>query len=189
MTAPGCYLRDPRGALFIGQYGVHEVTPRLTALEALLSLAAPTTISTNIEGVLWAKLAWNCAVSGLCAVSGRVLGEVVGTPQVALLLAVYGEALDTAAAHGIVLETIVIDRRASICRSMRVPRCAPNAWRPWRASPNAMARSAFGPAESATRAQHRDTVLERLPRRARRGPRVPGAAEQRAGHVHRRHRT
>ena len=110
MTAPGCYLRNTRGAIFIGQPGVRVVTPRLAALKALLDVAAPTTVSLNIEGVLWSKLAWNCAVSGLCSVSGLLLGELVsGTLGQALFLAVYREALDTAHAHGVTLEHIVID--------------------------------------------------------------------------------
>lgn len=110
MTAPGSYLRNTRGALFIGQHGVRTVTPPLAALQALLDNAAPTTISANIEGVLWSKLAWNCAVSGLCTVSGLVLGELVSqTLGQALFLAVYREALDTAHAYGITLERIVID--------------------------------------------------------------------------------
>ncbi|MBK8961274.1 MAG: 2-dehydropantoate 2-reductase [Proteobacteria bacterium] len=110
MTAPGCYTRNTRGALFIGQPGVHEPTPRLAALKALLDVAAPTTISANIEGVLWAKLAWNCAVSGLCAVANTVLGELVVTPSgQEAFLGVYREALDTAHAYGIHEERIVID--------------------------------------------------------------------------------
>ena len=110
MTAPGCYLRNTRGAMFIGQPGVREVTPQLAALKAMLDLAAPTTVSLNIEGVLWAKLAWNCAVSGLCAVSGQLFGEVVVTAVgQRAFLGIYREALDTAHARGISVERIVIE--------------------------------------------------------------------------------
>lgn len=110
MTAPGCYTRNTRGAMFIGQPRVREVTPRLAALKALLDIAAPTTVSANIEGVLWAKLAWNCAVSGLCAVAGTALGEVVTMRRGQdAFLGVYREALDTAHAYGIHAERIVID--------------------------------------------------------------------------------
>lgn len=110
MTAPACYARNTRGAIFIGQPGVRAVTPHLTALKQLLDFAAPTTISLNIQGVLWAKLAWNCAVSGLCAISGLLLGEVVATEHGQhAFLGIYREALDTARAYGISLERIVID--------------------------------------------------------------------------------
>lgn len=39
MTAPGCYTRNTRGALFIGQPGVHEPTPRLAALKGPCSMS------------------------------------------------------------------------------------------------------------------------------------------------------
>lgn len=111
MLAPGEYRRTSGGELFIGQPGA-DSTPPLVALKALLDHVVPTTISANISGVLWAKLAWNCAVSGLCAVAGLTLGELVARADGrGLFLRAYREALDIARARGVTLEQVVIDHR------------------------------------------------------------------------------
>ena len=42
MTAAGCYLRNTRGAIFIGQPGVRAVTPCLAALRTLVRIISST---------------------------------------------------------------------------------------------------------------------------------------------------
>ena len=109
MEAPGVYRRTTAGRVFIGELD-GRVTPRIEGLRDTLAEVIEVRISTNITGVLWGKLAWNCAVSALCAVSGLALGEVIASELgQCLLLVSYREALDTARAHGVVLERAVVD--------------------------------------------------------------------------------
>ena len=109
MTEPGVYHHTFRGRLYLGELD-GAVSVRINALADLLKGSSDIVVSNNILGVLWSKLAWNCAVSALCAVSGKLLGELL-EDDVARVLALnsYREALDTARAHDIVLERVAID--------------------------------------------------------------------------------
>lgn len=110
MEAPGVYRRTTsRNMLYIGELD-GRITPRLQALGHTLEHVVPVTLSTNITGILWGKLMWNCAVSGLCALAGWTLGELVATETGQILfLHIYTEVIDTAAAQGITLEAAVVD--------------------------------------------------------------------------------
>jgi len=109
MEAPGIYRRTAQGRLIIGELDGRR-TPRIDALQATLAHVIETEISTNIVGVLWGKLIWNGAVSGLCAVSGLKLGELfdsaVGRE---LFLRAFRESVDTARAEGVVIEHVIVD--------------------------------------------------------------------------------
>ena len=64
------------GALVVGELD-GGATPRVQQLKATLDAATPTTISTNIYGVLWSKLAINCTITTLGAVTGQLLGDML----------------------------------------------------------------------------------------------------------------
>ena len=109
MEAPGRYRRTTAGRLIIGEMD-GRITPRLGELRNTLAHVVETEISDNIVGVLWGKLVWNGAVSCLCAVSGKLLGELfdceIGRE---LFLLAFRESVDTAAAQGVDIEHVIVD--------------------------------------------------------------------------------
>jgi 2-dehydropantoate 2-reductase len=106
MHGPGIYEMTSRGELIIGELDGRQ-TPRVEGVKATLDAAAPTTISTNIYGVLWSKLAINCTITTLGAVTGQLLGEMLQRGPVRRLgLAIVSEAVDVAQSHGIRLEPV-----------------------------------------------------------------------------------
>jgi 2-dehydropantoate 2-reductase len=52
-------------------------TERSERVGELMSLCAPTTVAADIRSVLWSKLAWNCAINALSAVSGIGQGRIL----------------------------------------------------------------------------------------------------------------
>jgi 2-dehydropantoate 2-reductase len=109
MEAPGIYRRTTPGRLIIGELdGAHST--RLDRLRTTLAHVIETEISHNIVGVLWGKLVWNGSVSGLCAISGKSLGELfdceIGRN---LFLRAFREAVDTARAHDVDIESVIVD--------------------------------------------------------------------------------
>lgn len=109
MEAPGVYRRTTQGRLIIGELdGRHSA--RLDTLCASLAHVVETEISQNIVGVLWGKLIWNGAVSCLCAISGKMLGELFDSDiGCELFLQAFRESVDTARAQGIDIEHVIVD--------------------------------------------------------------------------------
>ena len=106
MHKPGIYEMTSRGETVIGELD-GAIGSRVSRLRTILAAAAPTSISTNIFGVLWSKLAINCAITTLGAITGQTLGAILGRrPARRLALDIVSEVLDTAKAWGIVLEPV-----------------------------------------------------------------------------------
>jgi 2-dehydropantoate 2-reductase len=106
MHAPGVYEMTSHGELVVGELDGRR-TPRVQRLKAVLDAVAPTTVSANIYGVLWSKLAINCATSAPGAISGQLLGEILRRGDVRRLgLAIISEVIDVAQASGITLEPV-----------------------------------------------------------------------------------
>ena len=106
MHGPGVVEMTSRGESVVGELD-GRVTPRVQQLKSTLDAVAPTTISTNIYGVLWSKLSINCTITALGAVTGQLLGEMLWRGDVRHLgLAVVSEVIDVAAACGIELEPV-----------------------------------------------------------------------------------
>jgi 2-dehydropantoate 2-reductase len=106
MHAPGVYEMTSRGELVVGELD-GQVTPRVQQVQAILEAATPTTVSGNIYGVLWSKLAINCVITTLGAVTGQLLGEMLRQGAVRrLALAIISEVLDVARALGIAVEPV-----------------------------------------------------------------------------------
>ena len=106
MHAPGIYEMTSRGELVVGELD-GQVTPRVRQVQATLEMATPTTISGNIYGVLWSKLAINCIITTLGAVTGQLLGAMLWRRAVRrLALIVASEVLDVATAQGIAVEPV-----------------------------------------------------------------------------------
>ncbi|MDA0823844.1 MAG: 2-dehydropantoate 2-reductase [Proteobacteria bacterium] len=108
MVSPGVYQRTTQGRLIVGELDGRS-SARLDDLQTTLSAIIDTEISRNIVGVLWGKLIWNGAVSCLCAVSGKTLGELfdcaIGRE---LFLLAFRESVDTARAQNIEIETVIV---------------------------------------------------------------------------------
>jgi len=109
MEAPGVYRRTTPGRLIIGEMDGRD-SARIGEQQRILGHVVDTEISTNIVGVLWGKLIWNAAVSGLCAISGKQLGELfdcaVGRE---LFLQAFHESVSTARAAGVTIEPVIVD--------------------------------------------------------------------------------
>jgi 2-dehydropantoate 2-reductase len=106
MEAPGVYHMTSRGEVIVGELD-GSLTPRIQRIKATLDAATPTTISTNIYGVLWSKLAINCAITTLGAITGQLLGTMLRRASLRRLsLAIISEVVDVATALGITLEPV-----------------------------------------------------------------------------------
>ena len=106
MHAPGVYEMTSRGEMVVGELG-GRMTPRVQQVKATLDSVAPTTVSANIYGVLWSKLAINCVITPLGATTGQLLGQMLRRAALRrLALAITSEVVDVAEAHGIVLEPV-----------------------------------------------------------------------------------
>jgi 2-dehydropantoate 2-reductase len=102
MYEPGHVMRTDRGAL---AYRVGEldgaVTDRVKALAEMLDDVGPTEITTNLFGDRWSKLAINCMVNALAAISGLGSADVRANPaprRIAIRLA--AEAILVGRAYG-----------------------------------------------------------------------------------------
>lgn len=97
MAGPGHLRHHGRGELVI------EPGARSTALAAALAAAgAPTEVSDNVRGALWAKLILNCAYNALSALSRQPYGVLVQAPGVADVMAqLVAECLAVAQADGV----------------------------------------------------------------------------------------
>ena len=106
MTTPGIYEMTSRGDTVIGELD-GAATERVRALKQILEAATPTTISANIYGALWSKLAINCAITTLGATTGQLLGQMLRRANVRrLALAIVSEVIDVADANRVALEPV-----------------------------------------------------------------------------------
>ncbi len=106
MHGPGVYERTSRGEMTIGELN-GSTTERIQRLKTLLDPVAPRTVSTNIYGALWSKLAINCVVTTLGATTGQLLGQMLRQAGVRrLALSVISEVMDVATALGVTLEPV-----------------------------------------------------------------------------------
>lgn len=103
---PGVYEMTSAGEIVIGELN-SQVTSRAQQLKTMLDTATPTTISTNIYGALWSKLAINCVITTLGAVTGQLLGQILRHPATRrLALSIASEVVDVAEARGILLQPV-----------------------------------------------------------------------------------
>lgn len=106
MRTPGEYEMTSHGETVIGELDRRE-TSRVERLRQILESATPTTISSNIYGVLWSKLAINCTITALGAVTGQLLGEMLRQGRIRrLALNITSEVVDVAEAHDVELEPV-----------------------------------------------------------------------------------
>jgi 2-dehydropantoate 2-reductase len=108
MVEPGVYDRTSSGGFVLGRLpGQDERDPRLDVLARLLEAVGPTSISDNLAGARWSKLAINCAISSLGTVGGERLGVLMRHRFVRrLALEIMTETVVVARALGVRLEKV-----------------------------------------------------------------------------------
>ena len=106
MRKPGVYDMTSPGEIIVGELD-GRITPRAQGLQSILEKTNPTTLSDNIYGVLWSKLAINCTITTLGAVTGQLLGEMLNRRSVRrLALLITSEVIDVAKSYRISLEPV-----------------------------------------------------------------------------------
>lgn len=106
MPEPGRYERTAAGGFQIGRLaGAPDADTRRVA--ELLESVGPTTLTANLRGARWSKLALNCAVSALGTIAGERLGPLVRVRRYRrLALEIMTEVVAVARAEGIALEKV-----------------------------------------------------------------------------------
>ena len=101
---PGHYRITGKGAFCLGAFKP-EGEAQLEKCRALLARAFPVKLTRNLVGARWGKLALNCAISTLGAVSGLSFGELAQRPLARrLALRCIGEVVAVAHASFVELE-------------------------------------------------------------------------------------
>jgi 2-dehydropantoate 2-reductase len=108
MYEPGHAVRTDRGSagFKIGEHDGRD-TPRARALADVMSAVAPTTVTTNLWGERWSKLALNCMANPVAGLSGLGTAEVRVEPGPRRLAVFLGaEVVAVGRARGIEVEPI-----------------------------------------------------------------------------------
>ncbi len=104
--AYGEYMITGGGKFILG--AVDGTMGKVTLAKAVLERAFPVRVTTNLAGARWTKLAFNCALSTLCAISGLDFGGLAARRDARrLALRIVGEAVAVAEARRVVLEKVV----------------------------------------------------------------------------------
>lgn len=111
MHAPGVAEKTGPGAIHLGELD-GRITDRVRGLAAVLEAVTPVVVTANIRGALWSKLAINCTITTLGALTGETLGVMLRDRRVrTAFLGLYREVIDTAGALGVRLERIAANPR------------------------------------------------------------------------------
>ena len=106
MPSPGRYERTASGGFSVGRLD-GTVDEDVRRIAELLEAIGPVTVTTNLRGARWSKLALNCAVSALGTIAGERLGPLVRQRRYRrLALEIMTEAVAVARAEGVVLEKV-----------------------------------------------------------------------------------
>lgn len=106
MPEPGRYERTAAGGFQLGRLD-GSIDPDLRRVAELLEAIGPVTLTQNVRGARWSKLALNCAVSALGTIAGERLGALVRVRRYRrLALEIMTEAVAVAQAEGVTLEKV-----------------------------------------------------------------------------------
>ncbi|MGE0548526.1 MAG: ketopantoate reductase family protein [Kofleriaceae bacterium] len=106
MPQPGHYERTASGGFSLGRFS-GEIDDAVRRVGELLEAVGPVTLTTNLRGARWSKLALNCAVSALGTIAGERLGPLVRVRRYRrLALDIMTEVVEVARAEDIKLEKI-----------------------------------------------------------------------------------
>jgi 2-dehydropantoate 2-reductase len=106
MTEPGLYDRTSSGGFQLGtNSGIHD--KQLREVASLLEIVGPVTLTKNLLGARWSKLALNCCISSLGTLGGDRLGVLARVRRYRRLgLEIFAEVVAVAKAEGILLEKV-----------------------------------------------------------------------------------
>lgn len=106
MVEPGVYDRTSSGGFVLGRLdGASD--PRLDELARVLECIGPTTVTSNLAGARWSKLAINCAISSLGTIGGDRLGALLRHRFIRrLTLEIMTETVEVARAARVRLEKV-----------------------------------------------------------------------------------
>ena len=106
MPSPGRYERTAHGGFSLGLLS-GELDDDVRRVAELFEAIGPVTLTRNLRGARWSKLALNCAVSALGTIAGERLGPLVRVRRYRrLALEIMTEAVAVAQAEGVVLEKV-----------------------------------------------------------------------------------
>ena len=106
MPSPGHYERTAAGGFTVGRLG-QPADDRCRRVAALLEAVGPTTVTDNLLGARWSKLALNCAISSLGTIAGERLGPLVRVRRYRrLALEIMTEVVQVARAERVKLEKV-----------------------------------------------------------------------------------
>ena len=106
MPAPGRYERTAHGGFALGRLS-GQLDPDLRRVSELLEAIGPVTLTENLRGARWSKLALNCAVSALGTIAGERLGPLVRVRRYRrLALEIMTEVVAVARAEQVQLEKV-----------------------------------------------------------------------------------
>ena len=106
MPEPGRYERTASGGFQLGRLS-GEIDTDVRRIGELLEAIGPVTLTKNLKGARWSKLALNCAVSALGTIAGERLGPLVRQRRYRrLALEIMTECVAVAKAEGIALEKV-----------------------------------------------------------------------------------
>lgn len=116
MPSPGHVKHLGRGDLVVGPK--NERTEKFAAL--CEKAKVPCRITENIEGDLWTKLVWNCALNALSGLGRVTYGEIIASEDAKKIVeAAVNEALAVARAKNIVLPGLE-DPQAALAGSLKI---------------------------------------------------------------------
>jgi 2-dehydropantoate 2-reductase len=102
----GEYVITGGGKFILG--AVDGSMDRVTSIKAVLERAFPVRATANLRGARWTKLAFNCALSTLGAISGLDFGGLAARSDARrLAIRIVGEAITVAERRGVKLEKVV----------------------------------------------------------------------------------
>ncbi len=106
MPEPGRYERTAAGGFTIGRLD-GSTDAELQRVSELLEGIGAVTITKNLKGARWSKLALNCAISSLGTIAGESLGPLVRQRRYRrLALEIMTEVVQVARAEGVQLEKV-----------------------------------------------------------------------------------
>lgn len=106
MLEPGVYERTSNGGFTVGRMDGAD-DPRLAELAIVLEPIGPVTLTPNLAGARWSKLAINCAISTLGTLGGVRLGALMTHRHVRrLALEIMTEVVQVARAEKVRLEKV-----------------------------------------------------------------------------------
>ncbi len=107
MPEPGVFERTSGGGFTLGRLDGRTDDPRLGELATLLEVIGPVTITDNLRGARWSKLAFNCAISTLGTIGGDRFGPLVSYRFVRrVALQIFSEVVEVANAEGVELQKL-----------------------------------------------------------------------------------